>query len=88
MITVNGILWAPIETMPSDRRDGRTMLLWADGDAIRGRWAANPPGMASAIGPTSILQNDQSEPIPAGDATGAEVMAMRNSLWDSKARSR
>jgi hypothetical protein len=44
MITGKGILWAPIETITSDRRDGRTMLLWADGDTIRGRWAVNPPG--------------------------------------------
>lgn len=41
MITVPLINWQPIATMPDDRKDGRQMLLWDDGQAATARWNAD-----------------------------------------------
>lgn len=38
------IAWQPIEALPADRKDGRTVLLWADGEPALGRWVIDPPG--------------------------------------------
>ncbi|HEY0958108.1 MAG TPA: hypothetical protein VGE05_02415 [Novosphingobium sp.] len=39
MTQPNAIAWHPIETMPADRRDGRRILLWADGEPEIGVWS-------------------------------------------------
>lgn len=38
------IQWSAIEGIPKDRKDGRSILLWADGDIHKGRWMEEPPG--------------------------------------------
>jgi hypothetical protein len=37
MIHAKGIDWRPIDAIPGDRKDGRNMLLWADGPDV-GTW--------------------------------------------------
>ncbi|QEH82010.1 hypothetical protein EIK56_25235 [Sphingomonas sp. C8-2] len=44
MIVPRSITWRPIASMPEDRKDGRTMLLWSSDAAALGQWAVNPPG--------------------------------------------
>lgn len=39
MTQPNAIAWRTIETMPADRRDGRLILLWADGEPEIGVWS-------------------------------------------------
>lgn len=36
-ITAQGRIWSDIDTIPDERRDGRDVLLWADGATV-GRW--------------------------------------------------
>lgn len=38
MITVKCIPWEPIETVPADRKDGRSLLLWDQDQPVIGRW--------------------------------------------------
>lgn len=41
MTTAQHIRWKPIATMPEDRKDGRSMLVWTPSGAVVASWEAD-----------------------------------------------
>lgn len=43
--------WKPIGQLPDDRKDGRPVLLWADGEPWVAVWDNTPYGLTSETAP-------------------------------------